>query len=76
MAEMKAIPMQKRIAMGEKVTGMKKGGAVREKAHVTSKQSEVDGPKQAFKKGGKVSDNDADDKKMKRGGKVMRGGKC
>lgn len=29
MADVKAIPMQKRIAMGENVTGMKKGGAVR-----------------------------------------------
>lgn len=32
MAEVKAIPMQKRRAMGENISGMKKGGAVRQMA--------------------------------------------
>lgn len=39
MAETKAIKMQKRNAMGERITGLKKGGAVREPAKKKSGMS-------------------------------------
>ena len=57
MADVKPVKMQKRAAMGEKVTGMKKGGAVKgasNKPFPMTKKPEADkAGKQGFKRGGK-----------------------
>jgi hypothetical protein len=50
MADVKPIRMQKRRAMGENVSGMKKGGAVRKGA---AKVSKTDAMHKNMRKGGK-----------------------
>jgi len=54
MADVKAVNMHKRRAMGENVTGMKKGGAVKEpKTTKVGKVEATNAGKTNMKKGGK-----------------------
>jgi len=53
MADVKPVNMHKRMAMGEKVTGMKKGGAAKEAVHKHERVMHAGKPMTPLKKGGK-----------------------